>query len=236
REDVNFDKADWKNSRNNAVFCELCVDKIRAGNAPLGFITSRGYKNIADKFYGRLGLRHSKLQFKNRWDTLKGLYAFWLWAKKQTAVGRTPNGGIVASEEWWKTHTKRHAEWRKLKNGPPECLEDLEVMFQHIAVDGSSSCVPGEHIEEGDGRDNLGDDTLRDRPMSQCATSPRKRRGSQCASSPTKKTKSPMVKVMRKISSPCMQSGGTIGLKPSKNVCGWWWNVVQRKEALSTSW
>ncbi|KAJ1257409.1 hypothetical protein BS78_K057800 [Paspalum vaginatum] len=73
-------------------------------------------------------------------------------------------------------------------------------MFQHVAVDGSSSRVPGELIEEEDGRDNLGDDTVRDSPMSQCATSPRKRRGSQCASSPTKKTKSPMVKVMKKIS------------------------------------
>ncbi|KAJ1257410.1 hypothetical protein BS78_K057900 [Paspalum vaginatum] len=105
-EEGNYDKANWKKSRNNVVFCELCVEEIRAGNAPLGFITSRGYKNIADKFYERVGLRHSKLQFKNRWDALKGLYAFWLWAKKQTAVGRTPNGGIVASEEWWKNAHK----------------------------------------------------------------------------------------------------------------------------------
>lgn len=36
-----------------------------------------------------------------------------------------------------------HAEWRKLKLGPPENLEELEIMFEHTAVDGSTSCVPG---------------------------------------------------------------------------------------------
>ncbi|WVZ71421.1 hypothetical protein U9M48_020011 [Paspalum notatum var. saurae] len=199
KEELYYDKAEWKNSTNNAVFCELCVEEIRAGNAPSGHMSARAYKNISDKFYARLGLRHSKLQLKNRWDALKGLYTFWLWANKQTAIGRSPNGGIVASEKWWKDHTKRHGEWKKLKNGPPECLEDLEVMFQHLAVDGSSSCVPGEVIEE-EQIDDLGDDTLNESPISQCATGPRKRTGSKIANSPRKRIKSPMVKIMNTIS------------------------------------
>ncbi|CAN6241157.1 unnamed protein product [Urochloa humidicola] len=43
-----------------------------------------------------------------------------------------------------------HAEWRKLKNGPPECLDNLEVMFEHTAAD-ALSCVLGQHnSNEGD--------------------------------------------------------------------------------------
>ncbi|KAJ1278094.1 hypothetical protein BS78_04G052500 [Paspalum vaginatum] len=90
----------------------------------------------------------------------------------------------------------RHGEWKKLKNGPPECLEDLEVMFQHVAVNGSSSCVPGEVIKE-EHIDDLGDDTFNGSPISQCATSPRKRAGAKIATNPRKRIKSPMVKRMK---------------------------------------
>ncbi|CAN6269508.1 unnamed protein product [Urochloa humidicola] len=43
-----------------------------------------------------------------------------------------------------------HAKRCKLTNRPPECLDNLEVMFEHTAAD-ASSCVLGEHISnEGD--------------------------------------------------------------------------------------
>jgi hypothetical protein len=63
---------------NNLMFCELCVEQIRDGNKINGFMTSRGYKTISEKFYLNTGLRHSRTQLKNRWDQLKGLYSFWL--------------------------------------------------------------------------------------------------------------------------------------------------------------
>lgn len=100
-----FDKADW-NSVNNEVFCELCVAEARAGNRPNGYLTTRAYKNISDKFYQRTGLCHSRIQLKNRWDSLKGLYTFWLWLNNHTGLGRAANGSMVASENFWKDHTK----------------------------------------------------------------------------------------------------------------------------------
>lgn len=36
-----------------------------------------------------------------------------------------------------------------MKYGPPECLEDLELMFEGVTVDGSSSCIPGENAYDG---------------------------------------------------------------------------------------
>ncbi|WVZ67800.1 hypothetical protein U9M48_016830 [Paspalum notatum var. saurae] len=184
------------NEADEADNAAVGQESTKAGNAPNGFMSSRGYKNISDKFYMRLGLRHSKLQFKNRWDTLRGLYGFWLWANKQSGLGRTPTGGIVASAEWWKKYTKGHGEWRKLKNGPPECLEDLQIMFQHIVVDGSASCVPGEYIGDDNNRDDdSGDELVGDgSPVGNTAV---KRGASSTATSPKKRIRSPMVKIMK---------------------------------------
>lgn len=71
-------------------------------------MTNRAYKNIAIKFKQLRRLRHSKTQLKNKWKCLKRYYSFWLWLNKHTGLGRTPNGGIVASGDLWKKNTKVH--------------------------------------------------------------------------------------------------------------------------------
>ncbi|CAO2043998.1 unnamed protein product [Urochloa humidicola] len=59
-------------------------------------------------------------------------------------------GGQYADDGALGQESQGHAEWRKLKNGPPECLDNLEVMFEHTAAD-ASSCVLGQHnSNEGD--------------------------------------------------------------------------------------
>jgi len=100
-----YDKANWCSSENNAVFCDLCVEEIKAGNRSNGLMTRRAYTNIAQNFYLHTGLKHSKTQLKNRWDQLKGLFTFWIWLNKQTGLGRK-NGTGVASDKFWKEATQ----------------------------------------------------------------------------------------------------------------------------------
>lgn len=69
-------------------------------------MTNRAYKNIAEAFYVRTGLHHTRIQFKNRWDQLKGLYAFWMYCNKHTGLGKASNGAILADEEFWEESTK----------------------------------------------------------------------------------------------------------------------------------
>ncbi|CAN6362276.1 unnamed protein product [Urochloa humidicola] len=193
-----FDKADWTNSANNTAFCELCVEEIKAGNSSKGHLTNRAYTNIAAKFEERTGLRHSKLQLKNRWDALRRMYSFWLSINKETGLGRR-RGTVQADDDWWEKNTKGHGEWKKLRFGPPENLDELEVMFQNIAVDGSSSCIPGEQMTNTyEGDDSEDGDVGDGSPVS---THTGKRAGSTTttATSPKKRTKSPMVKVMKGI-------------------------------------
>jgi hypothetical protein len=82
-----------------------------------------------------------------------------------------------------------HSKWKKLKLGPLENLDQLEEMFEHTAIDGSSSCIPGENMDAtGEGDDIDGNAAT---PNS---TSNKKRPNSSstCATSPLKKGKSPM--------------------------------------------
>ncbi|KAE8772982.1 hypothetical protein D1007_54951 [Hordeum vulgare] len=109
-----------------------------------------------------------------------------------TARGRSPSGGIVASDEFWKKHTKGHAAWRKLKYGPPENLSELEIMFEHTVVDGSTSCVAGEQMDdEGDIGEEGGDEA----DVTSLSVSNNKRSSNNTATviSPKKKIKSPMM-------------------------------------------
>jgi hypothetical protein len=102
-----------------------------------------------------------------------------------------------------------HSEWKKLKFGPPKNLDQLEQMFEHTVVDGSSSCIPGENIDAGgEGDDVKGNATT---PNS---TSNKKRPNSSstCATSPLKKGNSPMVKIMREIRD-TMQSNSVVAKK-----------------------
>ncbi|XP_062213776.1 uncharacterized protein LOC133914769 [Phragmites australis] len=193
-----FDKADW-NTFNTTAFCKICVEEIRAGNRPIGVMTTRGYKNIAEKYLLITRLRHSRTQLKNRWDALKGLYSFWLRLNKDTGLGwDNTKGTVTASDTYWKENTKNHSEWRKLKNGPPECLDELQIMFDLTAVDGSSSCVPGEgigeEIGEGGGEENGREESNSkgSNPLKRCSSS-------NHGTSPKKKVKNPMVKIMKGI-------------------------------------
>jgi hypothetical protein len=88
---------------------------------------------------------------------------------------------------------QNHSEWKKLQYGPPENLDQLQQMYEHSVVDGSSSCIPGEHMNEGDGGDDLDED------IASPASGARKKRAcnTSTATSPLKRGQSPMLKIMR---------------------------------------
>ncbi|KAI4980280.1 hypothetical protein ZWY2020_020765 [Hordeum vulgare] len=84
-----------------------------------------------------------------------------------------------------------HAAWRKLKYGPPENLSELEIMFEHTAVDGSTSCVAGEQMDD---EVNIGEEGGDEADVTPLSVSNKKRSSNNTATviSPKKKIKSPM--------------------------------------------
>ncbi|XP_025821632.1 uncharacterized protein LOC112897534 [Panicum hallii] len=95
-----------------------------------------------------------------------------------------------------------HPEWKKLQSGWPIYLDELDRMFMGVAVDGSSSYVPGDEdpvdVTPNDEEEDSEDDHGLQTPQS--TGSKRTRDSSQSvrstATSPNKKTKSPAVRAM----------------------------------------
>ncbi|GJN13872.1 hypothetical protein PR202_gb00623 [Eleusine coracana subsp. coracana] len=111
----------------------------------------------------------------------------------------TARGGIASSDEFWKKHTKGHAAWRKLKQGPPENLSELEIMFVHTAIDGSMSCVLGEHMDEEGNVGEQGDEEEGDGSPMSVTNNKRSTHSTATVTSPKKRIKSPMVRIMKGI-------------------------------------
>jgi hypothetical protein len=66
-------------------------------------------------------------------------------------------------------------------------------MFEHTAVDGSSSCIPGQNMDAA----GEGDDVNGNAATPNSTSNKRPNSSNTCATSPLKKGKSPMVKIMR---------------------------------------
>ncbi|CAN6203603.1 unnamed protein product [Urochloa humidicola] len=202
---MDCDKANWT-EHNIKIFCELWVQQKDVGNCFKGTMKPRGYKELAEKYYISTGLKHDKGQFRNRKDQLRVLYCFWVDLQKETGLGLHPDGTVNAPAWWWEKNTKgKPSELKKLRHGAPEYLDEMEIMFQDIIVDGSASYIPGQDNadEEGQGAEDGADEedweTNEDSPKS---SNSRKRSSStttrSTATSPDKlKSKSPMVKMMR---------------------------------------
>ncbi|KAE8801321.1 hypothetical protein D1007_23016 [Hordeum vulgare] len=154
----------------------------------------------------------------------ESFYSFWLWLNKQTGLGRSPNGELWQVMNFEKNilryiscnfyfhgsyccimHIIRihllyfgqgHAAWRKLKYGPPENLFELEIMFEHTAVDGSTSCVAREQMDDEGDIGEEGGDEADVRPLS-VSNNKRSSNWTAAVTSPKKRIKSPMVRIMK---------------------------------------
>ncbi|XP_034586721.1 uncharacterized protein [Setaria viridis] len=105
-------------------------------------MVARGYKILSEKYYVATGLKHDSSQLRNRSHQLKKKYEFWKGLQKETGLGRNPGGTVFAPNWWWEQHTKGRLDLRKLQNGAPEYLDQLEEMFHDVVVDGSTSFIP----------------------------------------------------------------------------------------------
>jgi hypothetical protein len=77
--------ADW-DAAIIETFCKICVEEIEAGNKPHGILNAKGYVNLVEKFVEQTGRPYTQKQLKNRWDSLKGLYDFWLSLEHTTKI------------------------------------------------------------------------------------------------------------------------------------------------------
>ena len=68
------------------IFCNLATKEKEKGNRPTKFLNLAGYKNVEVGFFEQIGKLYSRLQFKNKWGSLRTLYRDWL-ILKNTSTG-----------------------------------------------------------------------------------------------------------------------------------------------------
>ncbi|KAM0864150.1 hypothetical protein ACQ4PT_044105 [Festuca glaucescens] len=147
------EKAVWDDA-HVVHFIAICKEEIGNGNRPLGFLNPIGWKNLVEKFEARTKKKLTKTQLKNKWDSMKKEYT-WFMELKIAATGLGWDDAkqtVDASKEWWDEHLQRynnpengtkcnHLRYRK--RGPKH-LDDLDVLFQKAHVTGATASCPGD--------------------------------------------------------------------------------------------
>ncbi|CAN6298879.1 unnamed protein product [Urochloa humidicola] len=137
------DRVIWTNE-NTHKLCEAYCIQIYNGECQRGAMSRRGWKDVQRRYYAATGLMHDTEQFGSRHRQLKKLWFFIQRCRNDTGLGRNANGTILASNEWWDANTAGHPEWKRLKDGWPSYMEELDTMFLGVMVTGGTSFDPGQ--------------------------------------------------------------------------------------------
>ncbi|XP_038699732.1 L10-interacting MYB domain-containing protein-like [Tripterygium wilfordii] len=120
------EKANWEQALT-AIFLEICVERVKAGDRPNTHFTRDGWKKIISSFFDKTGKLYDQPQFKNKWNNLKKDWRVW----EKLVIGETGLGWdntretVVADNEWWEPRQKV----RKVRNHGIENREALQFLF-----------------------------------------------------------------------------------------------------------
>jgi hypothetical protein len=85
---------------------DVCKGEIEAGNRSTGTYTSSGWKNIISKFEEKSGQKRTRIQFKNKLDSMKKEYTVFMELKNYaTGLGwNVEKQTADCPDEWWNEH------------------------------------------------------------------------------------------------------------------------------------
>ena len=88
-------KATWAPPVHKA-FIDLCLEETLKGNKPGTHFNRDGWKNILESFHNRTGLKYTRMQLKNHWDSTKEQWKIWCKLVEANILG--------ASDEVWTSY------------------------------------------------------------------------------------------------------------------------------------
>ncbi|CAN6163046.1 unnamed protein product [Urochloa humidicola] len=199
-------RAQW-NDANNACLLELCLEQRAAGTYNGATMSGDGYQAVVDGLLARSGLVYTRLQVKKQILILKSTHSFWRYLQAHTGLGRKDDGTIDADSEFWKTHTEKKPYLKKLQWGPPANEDLLDLLFRGSIVDGSTAFAPGDDYGENQGQEEEEFQTTPGSTNNQRSQKVKRSLStSSTLTSPLKKSKSPMLKVVKDITSTFKES------------------------------
>ncbi|KAL3843751.1 hypothetical protein ACJIZ3_001154 [Penstemon smallii] len=136
-------KATWDNNTTE-VFIHLCVQEMGSGNRPGSHFNKNGWDNLVKKFSLSTNRKYTRIQLKNKWDTMKKEWSQWQsLLRGETGLGWDNNKGTVdAPPEWWHRKIQANPHAAKFREKGPACLNEQEMLFSDVVANGESSWTP----------------------------------------------------------------------------------------------
>ncbi|CAN6331597.1 unnamed protein product [Urochloa humidicola] len=159
-------------------------------------MSKAGWKDVQRRYYAATGLQHDSEQFGSRTRQLRKIWLFIQRCRNDTGLGRNPNGTVDASDEWWDANTRGQQELKKLKDGWPSYMAELDIMFLGVTVTGGTAFGPGQQHRRNntssDDDEYDDDDQATPNSVGSKRTSSGRNTRSTC-SSPHKRSRNPAV-------------------------------------------
>ncbi|XP_057981728.1 L10-interacting MYB domain-containing protein [Malania oleifera] len=143
-------KANWTPAFHK-IFVDLCLEQTLKGNKPGTHFTKEGWRNIADTFCKRSGLRYDKKQLKNHWDVTKEQWKVWCKLVGTSSMKWDPNTQTFgASEEDWTNYLQTNPDAAQFRYKELQLADQLETIFDGTVTIGETE-PPTQRRKQNDG-------------------------------------------------------------------------------------
>ncbi|KAL3833975.1 hypothetical protein ACJIZ3_008711 [Penstemon smallii] len=134
-----FIKATW-DTKCSEIFIRLCVGEVTAGNRPSNHFNKTGWDNLVKKNGAATNRKYSKVELKNKWDSLKEFSQWKSLTNGETGLGWDhKKGTVTATKEWWSRKIQGNPNAAKFRLKGPLLVYDQETLFSDVVATGNSA-------------------------------------------------------------------------------------------------
>ncbi|XP_028801891.1 uncharacterized protein LOC114757062 [Neltuma alba] len=156
-------KASW-DIRTTKVFIDLCIEEVGKGGRKGTSLTKPAWTSLVDSFTAKTGRVYTRIQLKNKYDTLRKEWQLWDRLLRETGLGWDAERNTVsAPDEWWEKKIVEVPGYEKFRERGLQFQAELTQLFGSVAATGpqswapSSMTLPSEGVPEDDMEEGSGD-------------------------------------------------------------------------------
>ncbi|XP_028754204.1 uncharacterized protein At2g29880-like [Neltuma alba] len=156
-------KASW-DIRATKVFINLCIEEVEKGGRKGTSLTKPAWSSLEDNFTAKTGRAYTKIQLKNKFDSLRKEWQLWDRLLCETGLGWDAERNTVsAPDDWWERKIVEVPGYEKFRERGLQFRAELTQLFGSVAATGpqswapSSMTLPSEGVPENDMEEGSGD-------------------------------------------------------------------------------
>ncbi|XP_028754258.1 L10-interacting MYB domain-containing protein-like [Neltuma alba] len=156
-------KASW-DIKATKVFIDLCIEEVEKGGRRGTSLTKPAWTSIEENFTAKTGRVYTRIQLKNKYDTLRKEWQLWDRLLRETGLGWDAERNTVSTpDDWWEKKIVEVPGYEKFRERGLQFRAELTQLFGSVAATGpqswapSSMTLPSEGVPENDMEEGSGD-------------------------------------------------------------------------------